>query len=223
MWFFSRKERVRVDAFCRDFYDTHIMKPILRGVDLGATYCETVKRSIAEVDPRFAPVDPQAFASEIRLIRFEVFGLAWLHQLGDKYAAAQSAFTKSYLEDTGNQDLWHALESYNQAIARSSTAGYSSETAPGRACLAFRNEMLFGLFKKWNAQGFDPTAVARAAGRLFTGTPWKKGITPAFLMLTLCARLGCEVNEDAQTRLVGIIRGLYDGARQAMKRIRVVA
>jgi hypothetical protein len=223
MGLFSRKQRVRLDVFCGEFYDKNILTSVIAGMDVGAAYFETVKRSIAEVDGRFAAVDPKRFFSEVTLIRFEVFGLAWLHQLGDKHAAAQSAFTKSYLDERGRADLWDALEPYNQAIARSSTLGQTSETPAGWAHLAFTNSMRMQLFDQWHKQGFEPKAVARAANRLSTDVAWEKGLTAGFLMLSLCERLGCEVNEEAQFRLIAVIRGLYDGVREALKPIKVEA
>lgn len=223
MALFSRKQRVRLDVFCREFYDKNILTPAIAGMNVGTAYFETAKRSIAEVDARFAAVDSKRFFSEMTLIRFEVFSLAWLHQLGDKQAAAQSAFTKSYLEERGRAELWDTLESYNKAIARSSTLGHTSETPTGRAYLAFTNSIRMQLFDQWHKQGFEPKAVARAANRLSTDVAWEKGLTAGFLMLNLCERLGCEVNEEAQFRLVAIIRGFYDGVCEALKPIKVEA
>ena len=223
MGFFTRKQRVRLDTFCADFYDKQILSPVIAGVDAGRTYFETVMRAVAEVDKTLAVVDCDRFFSEMTLIRFEVFGLAWHHQLGDKHAAAQSAYTKTYLEQRGQEDIWANLEPYNQAIARSSTMGQTSETPTGRAYLTFVNKMRADLFDHWDKQGFEPDAVARAANRISTDVAWDKGITAAFLMLTLCNRLGCELNEEGQSRLIAVIRGLYDGVRETMRQVKVEA
>ena len=223
MGLFSRKQEVPLDTFCADFYDKQILNPVVASVDLGRTWFETVMRAVTEVDQTLAAVDCDTCFSEMTLIRFEVFALAWLHQLGDKHAAAQSAYTKGYLEQKGRQDIWANLEPYNRAIARSSTLGHTYETAIGRAYLTFRNTMLADLFDKWHTQGLEPDAVARAANRLLTEVAWKKGITAAFLMLTLCDRLGCELNEEGQFRLIAVIRGLYDGARERLRQVKVKA
>ena len=144
-----------------------------------------------------------------------------MHQFGDKHAAAQCAYTKSYLEERSHADIWDDLAPYNQAVARSSTIGQTTATPSGRAYLAFVDSVRLDLFDQWSKQGFEPDAIARAANRFSTNVAWDKGITAAFLMLTLCERLGCQLNEDGQFRLAAVIRGLYDGARETMKQVKV--
>lgn len=221
MWPLSRRQRVRIDEFCSDFYDKNILKAVIRDQDLNVTACEIIKRSIAEFDPGFVSVETQKLCSQIKLIRFEVFGLAWMHQLGQKHAVAQSNFTKYYFEMKQQQSIWQQLESYNQAVARSSTYGYSPETPTGRAYLTFRNATLADFFDQWCARGFDATAVARAANRLCCDSAWAKGITAASLVMTLCEHLSHPVSAEAQLRLAYVVRGLYDGSREALKRIKV--
>ena len=223
MGLFSRKQTVRLGTFCADFYDKNILSPVVEGVDIGRAYFETVMRSVMEADQALAAVDVDRFVFEMTLVRFEAFGLAWLHELGDKHAAAQSAYTKTYLEERGRESIWTSLEPYNQAIARSSTMGHTLETHTGRAYLTFVDRMRADPFDQWHGQGLDPEAVARDAKRISTNVAWDKGITAAFLMWTLCERLGCELNEEAQFRLITAIRGLYAGARQALRRVKVEA
>ncbi len=223
MGLFSLKEKVRLADFCRDFYDKQMLNPVIQGMNVAEVYLDKVRDSVAEADPRFKAVDRAKFMAEMTLIRFEVFGLAWLHQLGDKHAAAQSAFTKSYLEGKNRTDIWDALEPYNQAIAQSSHLGQTHETASGRGYLAFTDSMRLQLFKEWTKQGFDAKAVSRAANRIATDVAWQRGDTAGLLMLTLCERLGCEVNSEGQFRLTAVIRGFYDGALEALKPIKVEA
>jgi hypothetical protein len=221
MGFFNRKPKVRLEDFCRDFYDRNLLHPEVAGIDLARAFCETIKRLIAEVDPRFDTVDRELLITEITLIRFEVFGLAWLHQQGDKRAAEQSEFTKRYLEERSRTDVWEAMQPYNQAIARSSRLGRTSETPTGRAYFTFIDKMRADLFDKWFELGFDPLSVGRAVNRLATDVAWKQGLTAGFLMLTLCERLRCDVNEEAQSRLAASIRGLYNGVTESLKMVKI--
>ena len=223
MGLFSKKQKVPLEAFCCDFYDRNILNPIIAGVDAGRTYADTVKRSVAEVDAAFAAVDLDRFNFEMILIRFETFALAWMHQLGDKHAAAQSAYTKTYLKERDREHVWEGLAPYNQAVARSSTMGLTSETATGRAHLAFTDKMRADLFDEWFKQGFEADAIARAANRIGTNIAWEKGITAAFLICTLCDHLGYQLNDEGQFHLIAAIRGLYDGARETMKPVKIMA
>jgi hypothetical protein len=223
MGLFSRKQAVRLAQFCGEFYDTQILNPVIEGIDAGQVYVETVRRSVMEADPSFEGVETASLATEITAIRFEVFGLAWLHQFAGKHAAAQSAFTKRYLEERNRADVWEAMEAYNQASARSSTLGHTPKTPSGRAHLVFIDKTRADLFDAWLKQGFEPEPVARAANRFGTDVAWERNLTPGFLMLTLCQRLGCEVNEEGQFRLIAVIRGLYDGVREALRSIKIEA
>lgn len=221
MGLFSRKPKVQLDAFCRNFFDRNLFNPEIVGGEAGRNYAETVKRSVSEADATFSQVEYSQLLAELTLIRFEVFGLAWLHQFGDKHAATQSAYTKAYLEERDQANMWDSLMPYNQAIARSSTMGQTSDTSQGRAYLTFINTMRADLFDAWHKKGIEADAVARAANRIATDISWKKGITPAFVMLTLCERLGCQLNEEGQFRLIAVIRDLYDRARETMKQVKI--
>lgn len=182
MKFFNRKPKARPDEFCRDFYNNQILHPNIEGLDVSSIYFDTVRQSVIEADSSFASVDLQLFTDEMTVLRFEVFGIAWLHEVGDKLVAAQSEFTKEYLEKRGELDIWESIEPYNQAVARSSTLGQKPDTASGRAYLVFVDSMRMQLFEKWHKQGFDPKCVARAANRLSTEEAWQKSQRP----VTLC-------------------------------------
>lgn len=221
MGLFSRKQKVELEDFCIDFYDKYILDVEIAGVDVGDLYCQTLKRSVAEADARFGDVNEKVFLDEFSLIRFELFGLAWIHQFGDKHAAKQSEFTMHYLGGLNRKDIWDNLVPYNQAIAESSVLGYSGKTRAGRFQITFVNGMRTRLFDDWFGKGFDPTAVARAANRILTDVAWDKGWTVYCILRTLCNRTDCEVNEDGAEVLIAAIRGLYDGARQAMKAVSI--
>jgi hypothetical protein len=218
---FRRKRTVQVDALCREFYDSNPFEAQIRDVDLHLASCEIIKRTVCEADECFALVDVGILAREILLIRLELFGLAWLHQLGEKHAAAQSAFTKSYLRERDEEDAWAALQPYNAAISRSGTLGLTFETATGRAYLTGRNLAIANAFDAWLERGIEAECVARAANRLCTEVAWKRGITAGFVMLALCERLNCTVNDRAQQALVATIRGFYDGARGLLRQVKV--
>ena len=72
MGFFSRRPKVRLDDFCREFYDTHFLHPVVAGINVARTYCETINRSVTEVDPKFADVEIELLMAELTVIRFEV-------------------------------------------------------------------------------------------------------------------------------------------------------
>lgn len=223
MGIFNQKKEVNLEDFCLDFYEKNYLNPAIKGVDVSTVFYDASMRSIEEVDSDF-DVDPKYFAAEIRLLQFELFALAWLHKFGDKLAVAQSVFTKNYLNEKKRNDIWEQSDDYNQAIARSSTAGKSKEKAFDRVYLARVYKTRADLFDQYHKEGFDPKCVARALNRLFSDEAWKKDITSNFLMATLCDRLGFkqdEPNKEAQQRLTFIIRMIYDGAKQSLDNIKI--
>ncbi|MFH0936936.1 MAG: hypothetical protein V1808_01430 [Candidatus Daviesbacteria bacterium] len=224
MGIFSKKQEADLEDFCSDFYEKNYLNPIIGEVNVSTVFYETTKCSIVEADSTFDNIDLKKFATEITLLQFELFSLAWLHKFGDKLAIAQSVFTKNYLDEKKRDDIWENSEDYNQAIARSSTAGKSKERAFDRAYLARVNTTRMDLFEQFHKEGYDTKCVARALNRLFSDEAWKKDITANFLMFVLCDRLGFkqdEPNKEAQQRLTFMIHMIYDGARQSLDNIKI--
>jgi len=225
MGIFSKKQSVKLEDFCRDFYEKNILNPVIAGVDAGEVYFDTVRKSIVEVDPNFSNITSKKLAEAMIPLHFELFALAWLHKFGEKLAIAQSVFTKNYLHEKKRDDIWEASEVYNQVIARSSTLGRTPEKAFDRVFLARVNTTRMNLFEQYHKEGFDDKCVARVLNRLFSEDAWKRNVTAGLLMFALCDRLGFdkefEPNKEAQFRWVAVIRGLYDGAYQALENIKI--
>jgi hypothetical protein len=154
-------------------------------------------------------------------IYFEVFGLVWLHEQGEQYAAIQSGFTKNYLETKNRLDVWETMGHYNNAIAKSSTYGMAPDTEAGNYFLACLDKQKMDKFGSWVDQGIDPICAARAANRLMTEKPWKEGLTIGFLLLQIGTRLGNEVQDEAQQQLFAVIQGLYNGARESLRKVKI--
>lgn len=221
MGLFSKKQDVDLEGFCRNFYDKYTMNCVIEGIDVNANFIEAARDLITKVDQTFSSFDSQKLASELLILRFELFGLAWLHQFGEKSAVAQSVFTKNYLHEKGRDDIWDNLEFYNQAIATSSTIGRKTTNGFDRAYLMKVDGTRFSLFKLYHKKGLDGVAVARALNRLFTERAWKKGITVELLTQGLCKRLEFKPNKEAHLRFFSVIHGLYDGSRQSLENIKV--
>jgi hypothetical protein len=155
MSFFSKKKDIDLETTCRIFYDNVIFDCVVDGRDINAEIFNILRNALVASDNNFTSVDPQKFNSEIVALQFELFGLAWLRQFGDKSAVLQSVFTKNYLHEKKRDDIWDAMEPYNQAVARSSTIGYSSNKASDRPFLGFVMRMRADLFDKYHKEGYD--------------------------------------------------------------------
>ncbi len=252
MLFFSKKQEVEIESYCRLFYENVILNCVVDGVDINAQIFETLKNALVSTDSNFAKIDTQKFKDEIIALQFELYALAWLHQFCNKAvygyaqvlqeskndskfvqdifqsilpAVAQSVFTKNYLQEKNLNNIWKAMEPYNQAIARSTTIGRTPEKAFDRVFLAKVNLSRVNLFDLYHERGFDDECVARVLNRLFSEDAWKNGITAGLLLFALCDRLGFEKdfepNKEAHRRWFIEISDFYKKFRESLNKIKI--
>jgi hypothetical protein len=238
MFFLTKKQRVPLQSFCQSFYENSILSPTLgdKKIDVLSTFAQTHKRLIVDADSRFADIDTQKLVTETKILRFELFGLAWLHMFGPDLAVKRSLFTHDYLKMKNRSDLWDGMEIYNQQIFRSTLTLKKTMGATWVRYITKCNRTRFDSFTKYLDEakrgGIDveaneySTCIARGLNHLFTEKVWKNRATAYQLIIPLCDRLGLDSeflpNEQARLCLAAIIAGFYDGARQAMDNIKPV-
>jgi hypothetical protein len=221
MGLFNRKPHVQLDVFCKYFFTNQIVSPTVAGIDASTVLVYSVKKSIVSLSPSFATVDDDKLSAEIVLLRFEMFGLAFLHKFGDKMAHHESQFTKNYLTSSGRGDSWDDLIDYNQMISVATAYEFDATTTAGKIAKARIDKMRADEFDKWLSAGFDAECVARVVNRLGSEKSWKGNITPQLLAWKLSQRLGCEETEGSQFGLSATIYGFYEGARGEMDGIKI--
>lgn len=227
MSFFSRKQKVGLEDFCRDFYDTQILNPIIGKVDAGNVFSDVVKKDIVEVYPEFSKIDSEKLREEIKVLRFELFALAWTHKfISGKVVVAQSVFTKSYLHEKGRDDIWAGMEPYDNMI---DSVTLHWLTNLGEMNLSFN----YGMRKDLTNENIEAAKelginvderVARVNLRLWSENAWKQKLLLGPLVFTFCDRIGInanDLNEEAQLRLSVTIKGLYDGAVQSWDKVKI--
>jgi len=198
---------------------------VVDGVDINAQIFAALKRALADNDSNFANIDSQKFNNEIVALQFELYALAWLHQFGDKSAVSQSVFTKNYLKEKNQNDIWEAMEPYNQAIARSTTIGRTPEKAFDRVYLVKVNTTRGNLFEQYHKEGFNDKCVARVLNRLFSEDAWKKGVTAGLLLFALCDRLGFgkdfEPSKEVHHQWFIEINDFYEKDRGSLDKVKI--
>jgi hypothetical protein len=226
MSLFSRKKEVNLEDFCRDFYDNQILNPMVGTVDASSIFVEVVKKTISEVYPKFADIDLQKLNEELIILRFELFALAWSHKFvsGEK-VVSQSYFTKRYLHEKGRNDVWEGMESYNNMI---DGATLHWLTSLGKANLGFNYRMREDLgaenIKFAKELGVDDNSLGRVNHRLWSENAWRQKIILTALQSVFYKNLGInpdELNDEALFRMAAIIKGLYDGANDAIKEVKI--
>lgn len=218
---FSRKKAVPLDEFCFHYLDKQIVNPVISGVDAGKTYTEVIHKQIGREDPSFLSVGIVPLHAQFLVVRVEIFALAWVHEFGFDLAGPASAFIRDYLGIVHRASLWEDGEPYNQAAARSALI-HGTTTERGRQFSQALDVKRLKLFEKFVNSGVEAKAAARVANRVGTDAGWKAGLTPGYLMLTLCEKLGFSPNEKVQELLVYILRGFYDGVRNEMREVKIL-
>ena len=237
MGILAKKEPIKLEDFCEHFYNRHIFgtDQIKEGLDHVEIMHETYREQIIEAAPGFKKTNPRLFKSLIVLLRIETFALAWLHKFGIDSAIKQSIFTQKYLHKTGRDEVWDAGASFNDAVTRSTTAGYSPDTSRGRAVIGTLTKLRFDTAKqvleKFKSAGIDPKkltgresqSLGRPINRLGSEKSWRKDITPGFLMLQVAERMHYELNDEARFWLTAMIHGFYNGASEAIENIKLTS
>ncbi len=238
MGLFSRKPKVGIEEFCREFYDKQIFHAMIGGIDAWSAFLETVFNSISEADQSFAVIDKAVFQREMKALRMELFGLAWSHKFkGEEFTLPQSFFTKHYLEENGRLDIWDIMGEYNQALAKSSVMTATGEQM-GTEYVISINKLRSDMFDKWTETNIGDRSVteedeehakcvARVANRIGADLMKNKEIGNRRITALLLYRLGWKIDEDlseeALSRLVAITFGLYEGAKEAIKSVNLQA
>lgn len=209
------------------FYDTQILNPVIGKVDAGNVFSDVVKKNIVEVYPEFEKIDSQKLNEEIKIIRFELFALAWTHKfVSGKIVVVQSDFTKSYLHEKDRDDIWTGMEPYNNMID-SVTLHWLTDL--GKMNLSFNYNMREDLTKK-NIEAAkelgieNDDRIARVNHRLRSENAWKQKLMLGPLVFTFCERISVnahDLNQEAQFRLAATIKGLYDGAEQSWDKVKI--
>ena len=110
--------RISTEQLCRDYYALNF--------DTNGDFELTLCAEILKVDFSAKEVDTQILIRELTALNIELFGLAWsVHNYelclskeqpqdqADSALCTEIMFTKSYLEQTGNSDIWKAAGFYN--------------------------------------------------------------------------------------------------------------
>jgi len=71
MRFFTRKPKVPLEEFCREFYNNNILYPVIAGHDVGSMFFDSLKQIVTEADASFAKINSQSFNDEMNVLRLK--------------------------------------------------------------------------------------------------------------------------------------------------------
>ena len=240
MGLLSRKPKVSIEGFCREFYDSRVFNPTIASVDVVRVFLENGFKSTVEADQSLKAINFAKFQEEMTALWLELFALAWLEKFGrEQFTIPQSVFTKRYLEEKGKTQIWDIMGEYNQALDSSAILTKTGEEMEGRmrrGRITFLNTFRWGIFNKWaKANIGDPSAPTEEetnVGSCFfrvlkrVGVDIKRSdcIAAKVLVARIVDRLGLydvSLNSEAQssfgTFLFGCLVFMYEDAKKALK------
>jgi hypothetical protein len=240
MSFFNKKTEIKLEDFCRDFYNKNILDGTVQGIDVNDTYYKGFQNLISEVLPEFSDVDFEKLKEEFTALRFELFSLAWQHTFSEDISVDQSIFTIYFIGENSKQNIWDKMQFYNNAIAYSIKARHLS-TNTGRVGNAMldknRADFVDKYTKKKLLEGkvLDDTkgffnSISRVANRISSKGNWNDGTIAYFLSFTLLKNLGFSDdenqialdNKEILSRLISVIKGFYNGAKESWEDIKII-
>lgn len=238
MGFFTPKKEVRLEDFCRDFYNKNILDGTIHGVDVNTTYYKGFQDFIGEVFPEFLNVDFEKLKEEFTILRFELFSLAFLHSFGEEMSVPQSVFTMHFLEENNKQDIWKRMQRYNGAIASGVRKSICvSEGENTRLDLDRKHVITNYLSKKFDLNKNDfsdeekkyTEAINRIGSRIKSEKGWKDYNILYFLSFTMLRNLGFTDDEILKVsndkpfgHIMNVINGFYNGVKESWKDVKII-
>lgn len=252
MGFFTSKKEVKLEGFCRDFYENYLLNPKIGEKEIKVNtisgWVELVKKAIVEFDndTAFANVDVNKLTYEFEVISYELFALAWMHSFGDEFAFEQSMFTNKFLQEKGKNDIWISTKEYNEAIGSSATYGlrdmkyydYTMDTSK-----FFDKQQEIAKSKGFELSDSNLEIIRRTMYRKYSEKAWETGATILGLTLALLQRLGLlngneyqnfglfghdnsnmnlKISDNSRLRLNTLMYGLYDNAKRSFEDIKII-
>lgn len=240
MGLFSRKPKVGVEEFCRNFYDSQIFNPMkIGGIDVVKDWWQTAFNSLVQADDSCKLIDFSKFQEEMTALQVELFGLVFLNRYkSEQLAILQRLFTKRYLEEMERPLIWEAMNDYNQELASSATLneyGRQMNGRVGRAKITGINLSRANMFDKWievyvSDKG-NPTdednermwCIARVAGHKGVDIKRADCIAIKLLASKLAERLGGDENLNSEVLFIlsPYIYGLHEGVKEALRDVNI--
>lgn len=173
MGLLKSKPKMKIEDFCRDFYNSQIFDV---NNDYWTFTLDSLGRQISEADQSFLSVDADSFWHEWTALHLALFTQAFTIQVKLKleYMVREVLFTKRYLEQIQRVDLWFTLLDYNDVIDHSvfmkadgqsvekdsawnrGRSGFlvdpkdaNMDSRWARVRVTFMNTYRWGLFNKW--------------------------------------------------------------------------
>lgn len=233
MGFFTTKKEVKLEDFCRDFYENNILTGVFQGVDVSK-----FKEFIMQVFPEFSKIDSGKLKEEFTILRFELFSLAWQDSFNEDLSVSQNIFTMNFLEEKNKKDIWDRMLRYNGAIAggvrKSICANQRDSEILDMDRFNIKNQYIEKAvkYKIDLEKEKDLDVITRMGSRIKSNKAWKdgQGMIPYYLSLTLLRILGYSDadlekitnNPQIATHLMTLVKNFYNEAKESWRDVKII-
>ena len=225
--------RITTEQLCRDYYDHELF----RVHDPHSDFELTVLFEIQKVDPSAMAIDLDIFVRELTALNIEFFGFAWCDHnylseeqrqgRADSALCTEITFTKSYLAQMKESEIWKAAGFYNNTIAEATIAQKTlMDWSTPRDIPAYYKRganpsaekeaklLLNSVREHFDKLLSDKECSLRLSNRLVSVESWRDGIMiPQKLSSAFAQQCSLKPNTEALLLLQRLTVGLYRNAR----------
>ena len=224
---------ISTEQLCRDYYDHELF----RVHDPHSDFELTVLFEIQKVDPSAMAIDLDIFVRELTALNIEIFGFAWCDHnylseeqrqgRADSALCTEIAFTKSYLTQMKESEIWKAAGFYNNAIAEATVAQKTlRDWSTPRDIPAYYKRganpsaeeeaklILNSVREHFDKLLSDKECSLRLSNRLVSVESWRDGIIISQKLSSAFAqRLSLSPNSEVLFLIQRLTVGLYKNAK----------
>lgn len=227
MSFFTKKQEVKLEDFCREYFDEIITRPVTHEPFEGTEYIMSLHKELEAMDSRFKNVDALDLIQVLTALRFVLFALAWSHRFGEDLAIKQCLFMNQYFKDNGMDYLRPLIIFLNKGVSKATVAGVSDlAKANFYKKRADSADKYIALAEKEGLDFNDENilqAIGIAVNQFLSEKSWKKGKSTLLIVIFVSQFLLSHMcSEEAQSRLKLFVNGTYKAVKSDIKNIEII-
>lgn len=224
------KPRIGVEEYCKRWYDSRVFCRLEQGTGKPPLW-ERLYNSMVNKHSNLRLIDRELFRRELTALQVALLDLAIIDHLMDKepvldsediteYAASMIRFTKDYLQQSGQIDIWNAMVSYANSLAQ---LAHAKSKAPGNEWTKAHREAEDMYTQCFTDQGLDDESALYSARQMLAASAFtEEKVQDLADELARRLQLETQISADLLSALAATIELLlYSPARHDVESVRL--